>query len=135
MTVFPEIIAGAIFHVNKYKGRFQGEIQPTTPGSYVSMSKTTTFKYNNTKYYWFLDGYLYFPNIEWDGVKLEGVFEGDISGWTCTTDDDCTPRYLQNMYIPEFLFAEIENQVLNVAFNSLKITPEDSHNKININRQ
>ena len=30
-TVLPEANAGAIFHVNKYKGKFQGEIQPTTP--------------------------------------------------------------------------------------------------------
>ena len=111
------------------------EIQPTSPGSYISMSKTTTFKYNNTKYYWFLDGYLYFPNIDWDAIKLEGVFEGDTSAWTCDTEDDCVPRYLQNMYIPEFLFAEIENQILQVQFNTLKVTPEDSHNKVNINRQ
>ena len=111
------------------------EIQPTSPGSYVSMTKTTSFKYNTTKYYWFLDGYLYFPNIEWDAIKLEGVFEGDVSKWTCDEEDDCVPRYLQNFYIPEFLFAEIENQVLNVQFNSLKVTPEDGHNKVNVNRQ
>ena len=30
-TQFPAAIAGAIFHVNKYKGKFQGEIHPTTP--------------------------------------------------------------------------------------------------------
>ena len=110
------------------------EIQPTSPGSYVSMTKTTTFKYNNTKYYWFVDGHLYFPDIDWDAIKLEGVFEADISEWTCKTEDDCVPRHLQFMYIPEFLFAEIENQILNVLFNSIKVTPEDSHNKININR-
>lgn len=111
------------------------EVQPTSPASYVSMTKTTSFKYNINKYYWYLDGYLYFPNIEWDAIKLEGVFEGDISKWTCDTTDDCVPRYLQNFYIPEFLFAEIENQVLNVQFNSIKVTPEDGQNKINVNRQ
>ena len=30
-TVFPAANAGAIFHVNKYNGKFQGEIAPTTP--------------------------------------------------------------------------------------------------------
>src|SRR5688572_4352937 len=30
-TVQPAANAGAIFHVNKYNGRFQGEIQPATP--------------------------------------------------------------------------------------------------------
>src|SRR5687768_3656311 len=31
MTVQPAAIAGAIFQVNRYSGRFQGEMQPTTP--------------------------------------------------------------------------------------------------------
>ena len=31
ITVLPEIRGGAIFQVNKYSGRFHGEIQPTTP--------------------------------------------------------------------------------------------------------
>ncbi|CAI8436266.1 MAG: Uncharacterised protein [Cryomorphaceae bacterium] len=30
-TVFPAAKAGAIFQLNKYKGRFHGEIQPATP--------------------------------------------------------------------------------------------------------
>jgi len=110
------------------------EVQPTQPGTYTSMSKTTTFKYNNTKYYWFLDGYIYLPNVKWDAVKLEGVFEEDISKWTCDTEDDCIPRYLQNLYIPEFLFSEIESQIFNTAINTIKIPGEDSDNKQNPNR-
>ena len=110
------------------------EVQPTQPGTYTSMSKTTTFKYNNTKYYWFLDGYIYLPNVKWDAVKLEGVFEEDISKWTCDTDDDCVPRYLQNLYIPEFLFSEIEGQIFNTAINTIKIPTEDGDNKQNVNR-
>ena len=31
ITVLPEISAGAIFQVNRYSGRFHGEIHPTTP--------------------------------------------------------------------------------------------------------
>tara|TARA_Y100001938_G_C7935874_1_gene351739 strand:- start:100 stop:771 length:672 start_codon:yes stop_codon:yes gene_type:complete len=110
------------------------EIQPTTPGGYTSMTKTTTFKYNNNKYYWFIDGYLYLPNVDWDAIRLEGVFEEDISKWTCEDEDDCVPRYLQNIYIPEFLFSEIEQQILQIGFTSIKVPPEDADNKQNINR-
>jgi hypothetical protein len=110
------------------------EVQPTSPGSYVSMTKTTTFKYNTNKYYWFINGHIYLPNVEWDAIKLEGVFEEDISTWTCEDNDDCIPRYLQNIYIPEFLFAEIEQQIMNVLMNTLKIPAEDADNKQNINR-
>jgi len=110
------------------------ELQATQPGTYTSMTKTTSFKYNTTKYFWYLNGYLYMPNIDWDAVLLEGVFEGDISKWTCDKDDDCIPRYEQQMNIPEFLFAEIETQVLAVIFNTIKVPSEDADNKQNINR-
>lgn len=110
------------------------EMQATNPGTYTSMTKTTSFKYNSTKYFWYLNEYLYMPNIVWDAVKVEGVFEGDISKWDCDETNDCTPRYLQSIYIPEFLFAEIEAQVLQQMFNTLKVPAEDSDNKQNINR-
>tara|TARA_Y100000593_G_C4310432_1_gene338068 strand:- start:2821 stop:3342 length:522 start_codon:yes stop_codon:yes gene_type:complete len=110
------------------------EVQPTNPGTYTSMTKTTSHKYNKTKYFWFLNDYLYLPNVEWDAIKLEGIFEEDISKWSCDISDDCTPRYLQNIYIPEFLFAEIETQVINQLMNTMKVPSEDSDNKININR-
>ena len=74
------------------------------------------------------------PNIPWDAIKIEGVFEGDITGWDCDELNDCTPRYKQSIYIPEFLFAEIESQVLAQMFNTLKVPSEDSDNKQNINR-
>ncbi len=110
------------------------EMQATSPGTYTSMTKTTSFKYNTTKYFWFLNGYLYLPNVVWDAIKVEGVFEGDISTWDCDEKNDCTPRYLQKLYIPEFLFAEIEAQVLGGMFNTLKVPAEDSDNKQNVNR-
>jgi hypothetical protein len=110
------------------------ELQPTNPGTYTSMTKTTSFRYNTTKYYWYLNGYLYMPNIDWDAIKLEGVFEGDISKWTCDEDDDCVPRYLQQFFVPEFLFAEIEQQVLSVMLNMIKVPSDDSDDKKNIAR-
>ena len=42
--------------------------------------------------------------------------------------------YKQDFSIPKFLFAEIENQVLNSMFNSIKIPIEDADNNKNINR-
>ena len=118
--------------VSSIDGSIEG--QATTPGTYTSMTKTTSFKYNTTKYFWYLNGYIYMPNIDWDAIKLEGVFEGDISRWDCDEKNDCTPRYLQSIYIPEFLFAEIETKVLEQMFMTMKVPAEDSDNKQNINR-
>ena len=110
------------------------ELQPTSPGTYTSMTKTTSHKYNKTKYYWWLNDYIYIPNVEWDAIKVEGIFKGDISKYTCDIEDDCVPRYKQQVFIPEFLFAEIETQVMNQLLNTMKVPSEDSDNKININR-
>ena len=33
-TQFPAAKAGAIFQVNKYSGKFQGEMQPTVPSGF-----------------------------------------------------------------------------------------------------
>lgn len=108
-------------------------LQPTYPSTYVSISRTTGFKYNQTKYYWFLNGYIYCPNLEWDGIRIEGVFDSDLSDWTCY-GYECVPRYEQHLNIPEAMMAEIEQNVLNIMLNTIKIPADDIDDKININR-
>ena len=108
------------------------ELQPIQPTIYIALAKTSGFRYNKTKYFWFIDHYLYFPDLDWDAVKIEAVFDTDISVWQC--DDKCVPHYEQDINIPESLIAEIEGQVLNIMTNTLKIPSEDSDNKINPHR-
>tara|TARA_R100001163_G_C5066392_1_gene204782 strand:- start:3166 stop:3843 length:678 start_codon:yes stop_codon:yes gene_type:complete len=111
------------------------EMQATMPGTYTSMTKTTSFKYNKTKYFWWLNNYIYVPNATWKAIKIEGIFEGDISKWNCDLEDDCVPRYLQQMFIPEFLFAEIEQQVVMQLANTMKIPGDQGDNKKHILRE
>jgi hypothetical protein len=88
------------------------QVIPTFPMTFKQMSKQKTFKYNNKKYYWYLNGHLYFPNISWDGVKVEGVYEEDVSKLNCDTSDDCMFIQDQKINVPEFLFSEIEQLVI-----------------------
>tara|TARA_A100000172_G_scaffold69043_1_gene48975 strand:+ start:762 stop:1433 length:672 start_codon:yes stop_codon:yes gene_type:complete len=110
------------------------ECQATSPGTYTSMTNSTSFKYNKTKYFWWLNDYIYLPNVEWDAIKVEGIWENDVSKFNCDPSNNCVPRYLQRMFVPEFLFAEIEQQVLQETFNTMKVPAEDSDNKVNVNR-
>jgi hypothetical protein len=110
------------------------EVSPTYPNIFEKMSNQKTFKYNKKKYYWYSDGHIYFPNLEWDAVRIEGVFEGDISGYNCDTTDDC--QYIQdkNFAIPEYLYAEIEQNVIKDlgAMMSVPSDPQqDNRNIIN----
>jgi len=84
------------------------QLLATFPSTFQQISKQSTFKYNHKKYYWYLNGYLYFPNLDWDAIRIEGVFEGDISKYNCDPADDC--QFIQDspFNVPEHLFPEIE---------------------------
>lgn len=88
------------------------QVIPTFPMTFRQISKQSTFKYNTKKYYWYLNGYLYFPNVPWDAVKIEGVFEEDITRLNCDSEDDCMYIQDQTINVPEFLFSEIEQLVI-----------------------
>jgi len=86
------------------------ELQPTNPNSYLAMSRSKNFKFNKSKYFWYLDDYLYFPNLEWDAVRIEGVFEDDTSKFTCE-EDSCKVRSDETFNVPDYLYGELESQV------------------------
>jgi hypothetical protein len=88
------------------------EFYPTYPVNYLNITRQKNFKFNKKKYFWFLNGYLYFPDLDWDAVKIEGVFEEDISKFNCNCDDECIQRQDQQLNIPEYLDADIERLVI-----------------------
>lgn len=106
----------------------------TTPVVYSSISSTTTFKYNSTKYYWYINGYLYFPNVDFEYVKVEGIFEDSIDPFICNTDDKCKNRQDDNLFIPDYLFAEIEQSVLKELLIKLQVPSDTSDDKQNLYR-
>ena len=98
------------------------------------MSKQKYFKYNTKKYFWYLDGHMYFPNIPWDAVRLEGIFEGDISAYNCDESDDCLIMQEKQISIPEFLFSEIEQMVLKELTVMLQIPVDTQHDQQNVTK-
>lgn len=87
------------------------EFTLTDPITYLNITKQSTNKYNKTRYAWYLNDHLYFPNLEWDAVKVEGIFEGDVSRYGCN-NCPCTPRQEQVFSVPEKLWGELESQML-----------------------
>ena len=107
----PDVLTGIQGPIFRTVSSIDGSVElfRTDPGTFVSMTKTTTFKYNNRQYFWYLDGYLYFPNLIWDAVKIEAIFENDVE--TCDSDK-CLIRQDQSLNIPDYLFSEIEQYVI-----------------------
>jgi len=109
------------------------ELQPTLPSSYIKLSNTTTFKYNKAKYYWYLNDYLYFPNLDWDSVRVEGIFEDDISMFTCA-EDSCMVRTENYFNVPDYLHGEMEAAALKDLYTMLQIPSDPTGDKQSITR-
>ena len=97
-----------------------------------TLSKSKNFRFNKAKYYWYLNDYLYFPDIDWDAVRIEGIFEEDISVFTCAADS-CVQKTDQPFNVPDYLFGEIEQYVLKELTMSINVPangPDDSQNSL-----
>jgi hypothetical protein len=101
---------------------------------YVSMALSTTFKYNKTHYFWYKNGYLYFPNILWDAVSVEGMFEGSLSDFCSTEENDCALAQDSSLKIPDYLFSEVESVVLQDLSLIMKIPEDTADNSQNLLR-
>lgn len=96
------------------------ELVPVLPSTYIKLSNTTSFKYNTAKYYWYLNDYLYFPNLDWESVRVEGIFEDDVSMFTCK-EDACIVRSDQNFNIPDYLHGEMEAAALKDLYTMFQL--------------
>lgn len=88
-------------------------LKETYPEVYGNLSSTTTFKYLKTKYFWYIGGHIYIPDVEWENIRIVALFDDDTSAFDCSIDaNDCLPAQERKLPIPENLFAEIEQMVL-----------------------
>ena len=126
----PGILNGMAGPIIRTTSSIDGTIEMfrTDPGTWVSMTKTTTWKYNRNFYFWYLDGYIYCPNVDWEAIRMEAIFEGTIE--TCDTKE-CETRQNEPFSLPEYLFSEVEQFVIKELTMTMSIPtdgPDDSQN-------
>jgi hypothetical protein len=126
----PTILDGMFGPIIRTTSSIDGTIEMfrTDPGTWVSMTKTTTFKYNKNRYFWYLNGYIYCPNIDWEAIRMEAIFEGQVE--SCDSDD-CLIKQDQPFALPEYLFSEVEQFVIKELTLTMQIPgdgPDDSQN-------
>lgn len=128
----PTILEGAYGPLFRTISSIDGSIQcyKTYPSTYTNIVNSTNGKYNTTKYYWYLAGYLYFPNIDWESVSVEGLWDASIQMYLCD-GNTCIPRQLQDTHIPEYLFAEIEQMATKDILTLIQIPVENSDDNQN----
>ena len=128
----PGILNGMAGPIIRTTSSIDGTIEMfrTDPGTWVSMTKTTTWKYNRNFYFWYLDGYIYCPNVDWEAIRMEAIFEGTIE--TCDTKE-CIVRQDEPFSLPEYLFSEVEQFVIKELTMTISIPtdgPDDSQNTL-----
>ena len=126
----PGILNGMEGPIIRTTSSIDGSIEMfrTDPGTWVSMTKTTTWKYNRNFYFWYLDGYIYCPNVDWEAIRMEAIFEGTLD--TCDTKE-CETRQNEPFSLPEYLFSEVEQFVIKELTMTVSIPtdgPDDSQN-------
>jgi hypothetical protein len=110
------------------------EVFVTEPGTYRSMTNTTTFKYNKNKYYWYLNEYLYFPNLDWEAVRVEGIFKNSVAMYTCDSTAVCQLRQDDGFHIPDYLLAAAEQMARQELLGTAQLPGDGSSDKQNILR-
>lgn len=90
---------------------YSTRINKTEPSLYANMTKTNDFKHNKNKYYWIIDNYLYIPDVEWEGVRVQALFEESISHFFCNSETKCELEQNRVITIPEYAFATIEEYI------------------------
>ena len=120
----PNILNGMFGPIIRTVSSIDGSIEMfrTDPGTWISITKSTTFKYNKRPYFWYLNGYIYVPNVDWDAIIIEAIFENNVE--TCDSDE-CMLMQDQPLNIPEYLFSEVEQFTLQELTMTLKV-PADS---------
>jgi hypothetical protein len=107
------------------------DLMPTQPSLYTKIIRSTNFKYNKSKYYWYMNGYIYVPNVDWEAIKIEALFEGNIGELLCDPKEQCKSKQEQLLPFPEYLFSEIEQFVIKEMAMTLQIQEpgaDDSQN-------
>jgi len=127
----PSILDGMFGPIIRTTSSIDGSIEMfrTEPGTWVSITKSTTFKYNTRRYFWYLNGYIYCPNIDWEAIRMEAIFENKVE----ICEEDCMTRQNESYNIPEYLFSEVEQMVIKELTMSMSIPTDgadDSQNTL-----
>jgi len=114
---------------------YSESVTETQPMIYSNLTKTSSFKYNKSKYYWFLDNHIYIPNVTWEAVRVSAIFDEDITGLGCSSDPTkCINEQDRELLIPEHLFSEIEQMVRQEILTAGQIPSDGADDGQNIMR-
>lgn len=88
-------------------------------------------RYDKSRYYYFYNGYLYFPNQPIHMVEIKGYFQDEIVN-ECRPDEHhkrCWSHMQKKLRVPEYVLGELMDHALNDLINTKKIPTDPKINK------
>jgi hypothetical protein len=106
------------------------EMTRTNPTTYAAMTRSSSFKWNKTKYYWYERDRLWFPNVDWEQITVYGIFEEDPNRGDCTRMQD------SDVPFPDFIMGEVQRLVKSDFMITAQIPVDQAiADKMNVLRQ
>lgn len=110
------------------------QLQPISPSGYNTLARIPSFKYNKTLYYWYLNDFIYFPNVSWGAVRIEAIVEEDISEYKCDDSSKCLLRQEQSFNVPDYILARAESLMMQSLGINLQISADHQPDNISNNK-
>jgi len=114
------------------------EITPITIQEYMrKIQNPTTIKYDKSRYFYYNNGYLYFPKQKLKEVMIKAYFMEDIKKYIkCNKDEgyECVAKQDETFRFPQYLLGELMNFVLKELSVPVSI-PDDTDINKNDNRK
>lgn len=98
-----------------------------TPREWNRKQQDTNSKYDKTLYYFWNDGYLYFPNLHWRKIHIEAFFSQKVPDTCEEKEKQCTRFLDQDFRIPRDLLARCVDAANQELFNYYTRTGPDDN--------
>lgn len=106
------------------------EFNLITLSEYIRKIENPHSKYDKSKYFFYDNGYLYFPKSEIRKVIIKGYFVDDVVN-SCDEDTTSCKSFLDmEARVPQYILGELMNQVLTELTKlTMQIQPDDQVDK------
>lgn len=110
------------------------KFEATSSSDWLNISKNPYKKYSKEVYYFYSDGYLWFPEKNPNLINIYAFFTDDISELSCNKEKKCI-SYLDTIFpVPDWIESEMYAKALQLLFPSIQ-KPEDQKINKNTNRK
>lgn len=108
------------------------DLHPIKMSEWTRKLDNVNFKYDKTQYYFYKNGYLYFPNADWEMVSITGYFKEDIKKYnTCSgQEEECVDFLDTEWRVPNHLQSTIIDSVLKELSTTFAQVPPALETKI-----